>query len=331
MTESNLAKGCFVIAPIGDEDSDTRKRSDLVLKYIIRPAAEACGYKAERADEIDKPGLITSQVISRVVQDSLVIADLTEMNPNVFYELALRHAVKKPLVQIIQKGERIPFDVAGTRTIHVDHNNLESAANARTEIERQIRSLEDNPDDIETPISVSIELQHLRQSENPEDRNLAEVLSEMSDLRLAVEKLADTRRSDTGPEILNLVRRINESVDQPTLFSPRRQKYFERNMFESMSFLRHSESGNKYERAIIYAMLGSFFKDIAPWIYESAMEVYKQHTIGTDSKAKIAEDTFKKVVTTSIESPAMRDLIENDKRLYMAYRMLREFAFEMLN
>lgn len=117
-------KNCFVIAPIGELDSDTRKRSDQILKHIIKPAVSSCGYKAIRADEIDKPGIITSQVIQRVVNDPLVIADLTERNPNVFYELAIRHAIRKPLVQLIQKGERIPFDVAGTRTIQVDHTDL---------------------------------------------------------------------------------------------------------------------------------------------------------------------------------------------------------------
>ncbi len=56
-------KLCFVISPIGDPDSETRKRSDQVLKHVVRPAATSCGYKAVRADEIDKPGMITSQVI----------------------------------------------------------------------------------------------------------------------------------------------------------------------------------------------------------------------------------------------------------------------------
>jgi len=53
-------KTCFVIAPTGEPDSETRKRSDQVLKHIIRPAVKSCGYKAIRADEIDKPGMITT-------------------------------------------------------------------------------------------------------------------------------------------------------------------------------------------------------------------------------------------------------------------------------
>lgn len=176
-------KSCFVIAPIGESESETRKRSDQILKHVISPAAIECGYSTTRADQISEPGMITSQVIQHVVDDPLVVADLTERNPNVFYELAIRHAIRKPLVQLIKKGEQIPFDVAGTRTVHVDHRDLDSVEEAKTEIVAQIRSLEADAATLETPISVSLDLQLLRQSDNPEQRSLADVLSVMSELR----------------------------------------------------------------------------------------------------------------------------------------------------
>lgn len=179
-------KECFVIAPIGEADSDTRKRSDQILKHIISPAVEFCGYKAIRADHISEPGMITSQVIQRIVDDPLVIADLTERNPNVFYELAIRHVIRKPLVQIIKKGEQIPFDVAGTRTIHVDHHDLDNVEQSKKEIMAQVKSLEADSSTLETPISVSLDLQLLRQSDNPEQRSLADMLSVITELRSSV-------------------------------------------------------------------------------------------------------------------------------------------------
>jgi hypothetical protein len=178
---------CFVIAPIGEPESETRKRSDQVLKHVIVPAALGCKYKAVRADQISEPGMITSQVIQHVVDDPLVIADLTERNPNVFYELAIRHAIRKPLVQLIKKGEQIPFDVAGTRTIQVDHRDLDSVEEAKKEITSQIQALEKDSSKLETPISVSLDLQMLRQSDNPEQRSLADVLSVITALRSSVD------------------------------------------------------------------------------------------------------------------------------------------------
>ena len=89
-------KICFVIAPIGEETSDTRKRSDQVLRHIIAPSVLKHGYQAIRADQIAEPGMIASQVIQHIVEDALVAADLTDWNPNVFYELSrrLRWSVK---------------------------------------------------------------------------------------------------------------------------------------------------------------------------------------------------------------------------------------------
>ena len=115
MTIAN-SKICFVISPIGEPSSSTRRKSDQVLRHIIRPAVEPA-YRAVRADEIAEPGLITSQIMQHVIEDDLVISDLTDLNPNVLYELAVRHAILKPFVQIITKGQTIPFDVSGIRTV----------------------------------------------------------------------------------------------------------------------------------------------------------------------------------------------------------------------
>lgn len=188
-------KICFVIAPIGAEGSTDRVRSDQVLKHIITPAAFECGYDSLRADKISEPGLITSQVIQHIVTDPLVIADLSGHNPNVFYELALRHALKKPVVQIIQATEKIPFDLAASRTIFVDHHDLDSAAKAKEEIIKQIRSVEQNPTDVDTPISVAVELQSLRQSDNPLEKSNAEILTTLQALRNMVEELREERFS----------------------------------------------------------------------------------------------------------------------------------------
>ncbi len=175
---------CFVISPIGQEGTDIRRRADQILKHVIAPAVDECGFEAIRADQISEPGLITTQVIQHIIDDPLVIADLTGSNPNVFYELAIRHAIRKPLVQIIQKDEKIPFDVAGMRTIPIDHRDLDSVQEAKAEIEKQVRAiLKKKPEEIESPISVSVELQALRHSENPEERSLAEFVSAIADLR----------------------------------------------------------------------------------------------------------------------------------------------------
>ncbi|MDH5201744.1 MAG: hypothetical protein OEW69_00580, partial [Nitrospirota bacterium] len=79
MTEKKQT--CFVISPIGEEGSDIRRRADQILRQIIVPGVSACGFEAIRADQISEPGLITTQVIQHIIEDPLVLADLTGSNP----------------------------------------------------------------------------------------------------------------------------------------------------------------------------------------------------------------------------------------------------------
>ena len=187
---NNKAAGyCFVIAPVGDIGSATRIRSDKVLKHIIAPAATFCGYEPLRADQISKPGIITSQVIQHLIDDPLVIADLTGANANVFYELAVRHAVRKPLVQIIDAAETIPFDLAASRTIKFDYTDLDSAEQAREEIKRQIKAVEENPGEVDTPLTQAIELQGLRQSDDPVQKSAADIMAMLQSLQTGFNEL----------------------------------------------------------------------------------------------------------------------------------------------
>ena len=196
-------KLCFVIAPIGEGESETRKRSDQILKHVISPAVAECGYKALRADKIAESGMITGQIIQHILDDPLVIADLTDRNPNVFYELALRHAIRKPFIQIIREGEPILFDVAGLRTIPLDHHDLDSVEQAKVEITAQIKSIENDPKKLVTPISVTLDLQALRRATIRSSASLGEVLSGLAQVQASisaldkrVEIIASTRAVD---------------------------------------------------------------------------------------------------------------------------------------
>jgi hypothetical protein len=207
-------KTCFVIAPIGEADSEIRKRSDQIFKHVITPTAAECGYDPLRADHISEPGMITSQVIQHIMNDPLVVADLTGRNPNVFYELALRHALRKPLVQIIKRGEQIPFDVAGTRTIPVDRHDLDSVETAKEEIVKQIKAIEKKPADIETPISVSIDLQNLKQSGNPEQRSLGDLLTAVTEVRTGLANVEKRLTSQMAPMSAEHVHQLEYYLDQ---------------------------------------------------------------------------------------------------------------------
>lgn len=197
-------KIAFVICPIGEPESETRKRSDQILKHVIEPPVSELGYKAIRADKISEPGIITSQIITHIMNDALVVADLTGHNPNVFYELAVRHSIKKPVVQLIQKGEKIPFDVSITRTIQIDHKDLDSVEEAKRELGKQIRAVEKDPTKVDSPISVAVDLQVLKQSDDPQRKALAELRSMMQNVATSIENIREILAKTNSSNLSNI-------------------------------------------------------------------------------------------------------------------------------
>jgi hypothetical protein len=156
--DSSFDTTCFYITPIGEEDSEARAHADLFMGSLVEPALEEFGLHVVRADKIGKAGMITSQIIEYIVHSRLVIADLSFHNPNVFYELALRHAVRKPLVQITRTADRLPFDIGQLRTVVVDTTSIYTLvpqlASIRAEIATQIRKTLEEGAEVENTLSV---------------------------------------------------------------------------------------------------------------------------------------------------------------------------------
>ena len=133
-------KKCFVVSPIGGEGTDIRKRADQVYKYIIEPVCEKCGFEAVRVDQINQADSITQTIIDMLLWSELVIADMTGHNPNAFYEMGYRACTKKPMIHIKEKGERIPFDIAGIRAFDYDLTDLDAVAEVKERLEQTIKS-----------------------------------------------------------------------------------------------------------------------------------------------------------------------------------------------
>lgn len=148
----------FYVSPIGSDGSETRKHADLFASSIVEPALEQSKLRLIRADQIDSPGVITRQILDYVLHSRLVIADLSFHNPNVFYELAIRHVMRKPTVQIMRSRENVPFDISQSRTIMIDDSDVYSLVPQLpvyiAQISAQIRQALENPDAVDNPVSV---------------------------------------------------------------------------------------------------------------------------------------------------------------------------------
>lgn len=107
--ENNL---CFVLMPFADE-----RDLQSVYNQHIKPVVSQAGLRCVRADDINDISGVMQSVWESINRARLIIADLTNRNPNVFYELGIAHTLGKPVIIITQSMDFIPLDLRHLRCI----------------------------------------------------------------------------------------------------------------------------------------------------------------------------------------------------------------------
>lgn len=140
-SELGAGKTCFVVSPIGSaleplgtEGRVSYERALEMWSKVFAPACAVFGLNVVRADKIADPGELPDQIFTYLRDSEVVIADLSGGNPNVMYELGLRHS-KHALTVQIGEYNRLPFDLQSIRTIQFkrDEMGLIEARNALVE------------------------------------------------------------------------------------------------------------------------------------------------------------------------------------------------------
>lgn len=139
----------FIICPIGEPMSNTRRNSEGLNSAVLKPILHEYYETVQAPLDLLRPGSITSQVIILLNSADLVIANLTELNPNVMYELAVRHAANKPVILLAEEGTKLPFDLLVERTIFYS-NDMAGVEKLKPELRNAILEVvyaaeQDNP------------------------------------------------------------------------------------------------------------------------------------------------------------------------------------------
>ncbi len=122
---------CFVVMPFGrkplNDGSSRLYDFDKVYRVVIKPAIRLAGLVSCRADE-QKGGLVHAEMFQALRDCPVVLADLSLLNPNVFYELGIRHGVcRAGTVLICRAGTSLPFDLNHVRVFfyHFDGESFD--------------------------------------------------------------------------------------------------------------------------------------------------------------------------------------------------------------
>lgn len=208
-------KRCFMITPIGDAGSDIRKHADWVFRFAVQPTMAEKGFVTTRADMMDDPFMINDSVFAAIDESEICVADLTNLNANVFYELGVRHALEKPVIHIAHVGTRIPFDTANYRTIWFDLSCIDSMEQLTAQIASQVETIMGPDFKLSNPLTQARGFQRMASSTDSRDRLIATLQNEFSSLSKKVDHLAKAEN-----------RRHNESRNawmntlEPLLYHP---------------------------------------------------------------------------------------------------------------
>lgn len=132
-------KICFVVMPISDVQGYDIGHFKRVYEHLLKPAIIEAGYVPVRADDTVKTDYIVVDIVKRIVESEMVLCDFSARNPNVMYELGLRHAFNKKVVLINDKKTDRIFDIQGLRSYNYDDSlRVDTVQKDKEEIKKSI-------------------------------------------------------------------------------------------------------------------------------------------------------------------------------------------------
>ncbi|MBE0670158.1 MAG: macro domain-containing protein [Anaerolineales bacterium] len=149
MKESIFAgKRCFVIMPFGQkkekrpDGTEVEINFDYVYHELIKAAVESLGMECDRCDEIIDTGSIHAKMFRGIFEADVAVVDVSFMNPNVYYELGVRHALNKHTTLVIRKNSNQPppFNISGLNVLGYDIDDSEKLEASRKTIREYVKN-----------------------------------------------------------------------------------------------------------------------------------------------------------------------------------------------
>ena len=183
-------KTCFVVTPIGDDNTAIRRHIDGIIDQAIIPAIEE-EFNVKVAHREYKIGSINDRVIQSVYNADLVIANLTGLNSNVMFELAIRYSFGKPAIVIAEEGTKLPFDIIDENTLFYI-NDPAGAADLRDRIVKFVDAIKWNKNDygpVFSAVRKAAIVDGIETNLAGEDKNaFSFLIQKISDLEMAIKE-----------------------------------------------------------------------------------------------------------------------------------------------
>lgn len=272
VTKDSSSRTCFFVTPIGSESSSDFKKMTAILNNVINPVISEFGYESVVASEIQKIGSIGDQVFESIKDSSLVIANLTGLNPNVMYETAVAHSFAKPTIMIMERSdkENLPFDLLGDRAVFFD-NTIEGTGKLIEDLRMKIEHMQENIQ-VDNPVIRVMKKAATLQSIDGDDSLQAQMYRMLAEIQERQIPVSSSNRAYPGTIELEYIVTFENEVSE-NLIHQIRLGFTEKTSFvrsvmsssDNMSLLivivhRENYSEEKY-KSIINKVIKSIVKD----------------------------------------------------------------------
>jgi hypothetical protein len=202
----NIKKNVFVIMPFSSTASCTKEEWYEIYENVFYPAITECGYFCERA--VPNTGSLIASIVEKLKTARIVLADITDRNPNVFYELGVRHALSKRTIVISQNTSDIPSDLRGYWSLEYGIRPAQ-VAQFKRDIHRLITEIEKNPDKSDSPVCDYLERENitiLRYMQRENIKKLGALFTELTGNILFLENFLPIQypQSDTSQQFTDI-------------------------------------------------------------------------------------------------------------------------------
>jgi len=144
-----MTQKCFIIMPFSKTRTTTKDEWTKIYLDLFQPIWKEYGFHCERIGIAR--GSITKEIIEKLFSADIVFADITDTNPNVMYELGIRHVFRKPSLMVKRKGTKIPFDVRDY-IVHEYQNTATGMKELKQIIKDVIEDINKNPEKPDNPV-----------------------------------------------------------------------------------------------------------------------------------------------------------------------------------
>ena len=152
-----MNKEVFVITPIGKKGSPTYAKFDAIFTTMIEPAAKSVDsdFSVKRADRVAKPGSFVKDILNNLRNAFIVIANLTDLNANVFYELGVRHTLSNRTIIITEDLSSLPSDLQEYRAIEYKPD-ITAVEDFKRNLSNAIKEILADPEHPDNPVQDRI-------------------------------------------------------------------------------------------------------------------------------------------------------------------------------